>query len=55
MKMQNQNALDWLNEDKKYLDTFVSLNEIKKFVSADFEEHEINKEKKIKQSIIYII
>ncbi len=53
MKAQNEKQGDWLEEDKKkFLDTNVTLKEINKFLSADFEMTEINNERKINQGKI---
>jgi hypothetical protein len=45
---------EWLEEDKKFLNNSVTLKEIDKFVTGDFDVVEINNEKRLRNGIIKI-
>ena len=42
---------EWLEEDKKFLNTSISLKEVEKFVTGDFDVVEINNEKRLRHGI----
>ena len=49
MLMQKEKFCQWFENDKRLLNTKITMRELNKFVGADFEIFEINNEKIIKQ------
>jgi hypothetical protein len=47
--MQKEKYSTWIEEDKKFLKTNITLREFDKFLCADLEINEVNNEKFLKQ------